>query len=386
MRVVRRLVTLVSVVVLVDTVLFAALTPLLGRFASQLHLSSAGAGVLVAAYAAGALLGGLPGGVAAARLGPRRAVMTGLVLMGSASVAFAWADSFGALAAARVAQGAGSGFTWAGAFSWLIASAPRQRRGELIGTAMGAAVLGALLGPVLGAVAAVIGRGPAFSAVATLDLVLLAVTATIAPHPPQPMSAAALRRAARNSHFIAGLALLGLASVLSGVLTVLAPLHLAHASWGPTAIGAVWLAAAAIEAVMSPMLGRLSDRTGAFTPIRYALAGGIVGSLLLVLGLTTLPFALATILTSVLYGALFTPAFALIADGAEQAGLVQGLAFGIMNAAWAVGAIVGPAGGGALSNAAGESLPFALAAGLCLLALLWVRPAASRLALPVERP
>ena len=73
----RRLVGLVSALVFVDTMLFAALTPLLGHFEHELHLSTATAGVLVAAYAAGALIGGLPGGVAAARMGPRRAVLTG---------------------------------------------------------------------------------------------------------------------------------------------------------------------------------------------------------------------------------------------------------------------------------------------------------------------
>ena len=49
------------------------------------------------------------------------------------------------------------------------------------------------------------------------------------------------------------------------------------------------------------------------------------------------------------YGVLFTPAFALIADGAEHVGLAQGMAFGFMNAAWAVGAMVGPAAGGAIA-------------------------------------
>src|SRR5947209_13336323 len=117
----RRLLTLVSLLVLVDTMLYAALTPLLGGFANEFHLSSAGAGVLVAAYAAGALVGGLPGGVAAAAIGPRRAVLVGLAMMAIASVGFAWADTFWSLAAARFVQGAGSAFTWAGAFAWLIA-------------------------------------------------------------------------------------------------------------------------------------------------------------------------------------------------------------------------------------------------------------------------
>ena len=99
----RRLLLLVCALVLVDTMLYAALTPLLGRFAQQLHLSSATAGVLVAVYAAGALVGGLPGGVAAARLGPRRAVLAGLTLMCVASLGFAWSDTFWSLAAARSA-------------------------------------------------------------------------------------------------------------------------------------------------------------------------------------------------------------------------------------------------------------------------------------------
>src|SRR3954468_3412757 len=118
----RRLVVLVSLLVLVDTLLYAALTPLLPRFEHDLGLSKALAGLLVAAYAAGALIGGLPGGVAAARLGPRRAVLTGLALMALASLGFALSSDLDQLLAARLLQGIGSAFTWAGAFSWLIAA------------------------------------------------------------------------------------------------------------------------------------------------------------------------------------------------------------------------------------------------------------------------
>ena len=82
----RRLLLLVCAVVWVDTMLYAALTPLLPHFTHTLHLSKAGAGVLVAADGAGALVGGLPGGAAAARLGARRAVLGGLTLMDRKSV------------------------------------------------------------------------------------------------------------------------------------------------------------------------------------------------------------------------------------------------------------------------------------------------------------
>src|SRR2546423_11055839 len=107
----RRLLLLVSALVWVDTMLFAALTPLLPRFAHSLDLSKAGVGALVGAYAAGALVGGLPGGAAAARLGPRRAVLVGLTLLGLASLGFAFAHGFAPLAAARLLQGRVRAFT-----------------------------------------------------------------------------------------------------------------------------------------------------------------------------------------------------------------------------------------------------------------------------------
>src|SRR5262249_57002579 len=153
----RRRLIRASALVCVDPVLYAALTPLLPHFVHDLHLSKAGAGLLVGAYAAGALVGGLPGGAAAARLGARRAVLVGLTLMGLASLGFAFAHGYWPLAAARFLQGVGSGFTWAGAFAWLLAAVPGERRGEVIGTAMGAAVFGALLGPAVRAAAALLG-------------------------------------------------------------------------------------------------------------------------------------------------------------------------------------------------------------------------------------
>src|SRR5205814_669044 len=64
--------------------------------------------------------------------------------------------------------------------------APRERRGELIGVAMGAAVGGALLGPVVGAVASVVGTGPAFSAVAVLGGALAVWAWRTPAYPPGP--------------------------------------------------------------------------------------------------------------------------------------------------------------------------------------------------------
>ncbi len=365
----RRLLLLVAAIVWVDTMLYAALTPLLPRFADDLGLSKGQAGALVGAYAAGALVGGIPGGVGAARLGARRAVLVGLALMGVASLGFAFAGGFWTLVAARFVQGCASAFTWAGSFAWLLAAAPRDRRGEMIGSAMGAAVFGALFGPVVGAVAALAGREAIFTALATAALALAAWTLRLQPISPEQPSAAAVARALRNRLFLGGLALMGLPAFLFGVVSVLGPLRLADAGWGASAIGVVWLVGAGLEASLSPVVGRIADRRGRMPPVRWSLALGALVALALSASPRPLLYVPLIVVGAAAYGVLFTPAFALIADGAERAALPQGMAFGLMNAAWATGALVGPAAGGALASATGDTAPFLVSAGLCAAAL-----------------
>ena len=381
----RRLLLLVCALVLVDTMLFAVLTPLLPHFAQELGLSKARSGVLVGAYAAGALVGGLLGGVGAARLGARRAVLVGLTLMGLSSLGFAFAGGFWTLFAARFLQGGGSAFTWAGAFAWLLAAAPRSRRGELIGTAMGAAVFGALFGPVLGAAAALAGRAAVFTALAAVAVALGAWTLRLEPASPERPSADAVRRSLRNRLFVGGLGLMALPAFLFGVVSVLGPLRLSAAGWGAAAIGVVWLVGAGLEAALSPLTGRLLDRRGRRLPVRWSLALGVVVSLALAAGPRPLLYVPLIVVGAAVYGVLFTPAFALLADGAEDVGLPQGMAFGLMNAAWAMGALVGPASGGALAAATGDVAPFLLSAGLCALGLAALPLGHHRAAVLVDR-
>jgi MFS family permease len=323
-------------------------------------------------------VGGLPGGAAAARLGAQRAVLVGLALMGIASLGFAFAHGFWPLMAARFLQGCASGFTWAGAFAWLLAAAPRERRGELIGTALGAAVFGALFGPAVGALAAVVGRAAVFTALAGLSVVLAVWTLRIESIPPEIPSVSAVGRAIRNTHFTGGLALMALPSLLWGVLSTLAPLRLAAAGWGAAAIGAVWLVGAGLETVLSPVAGRVLDRRGVALPVQAALAAAVALSIGLAFDPRPLAYVPLLVAAGGAYGVLFTPAFALIAEGAERSGLAQGMAFGLMNAAWAAGGLLGPAVGGAVAASTGDALPFLVSAGLCAAALAAVRRARHR--------
>jgi MFS family permease len=363
---VRRLLVLVSVVVAVDTLFFTALTPLLPHFADKYDLSKAGAGVFISTYAAGTLLGAVPAGLATTRYGPKRTVLVGLTLMTVASLGFALAGDVPALGASRLFQGIGSAFSWAGGLAWVIGSTPRERRGELLGTAMGAAVFGALLGPVLGALAGVVGTRTAFLGVTVVGAVLVGWAAATPGVPPERQALRAGLLALRERPLLAGLWLVTLPALLFGVLIVLVPLQLNRHGWGTIAIGALFVATTALETVLNPMLGRLTDRYGRLRPVRAALIGSVAVSV--ALAATTQPALIAPLVLAagIAYGAFYTPALALISHGAERAGVAQGLAFGLMNACWGIGALIGPAVGGALAGVAGDSVPYLLVACICL--------------------
>jgi MFS family permease len=370
----RRLPVLATVIVLVDTMLYNALVPLLPRFQHEFGFSKARAGLLVGACAAGTLVSGLAGGVAATRYGPRRAVVTGLALMGLASAGFALAESYPTLLAARMLQGISAGFTWSGVLPWLITTTPRERRGRVLGNTMGVGVFGSMLGPVVGALAAGVGRPAVFGTLAVLSPCPAAWTLQLPPGAAEHLSLEAIRRAARERSFLFGIAMIALGSLLFGLVSVLGPLRLGRAGWGAGAIGVVWLTAAILEALLAPISGRLSDSRGPLAPTRFSLTSVGVLSLLFTTGPRPLVLVPLVLLTAGCITPLYTASFALAAEGADAVGLAQGMSFGVLNAAWAFGAVAGPAAGGAIATATGDQIPFLLGATLCVLSLVVVRP------------
>jgi MFS family permease len=368
---VRRLVALVSAIVLVETIFFSALAPLLPHYEDELGLSKQAAGILTAIYAAGAIAGAIPGGALAARIGVRPVVVLGLAVMIVASVAFGFADSVWTLNVARFGQGVGSALAWTGALAWLVAAAPRERRGELIGVAMGSAVAGALLGPLLGWIATEVGTGPAFTAVAVLDVVLLAWTWTMpATRPEAPQRLRDVRGALREPAVLEGFWFVTLAAVLLGVISVLGPLRLDELGWSALAISIAFFISAGVEAVLAPLQGRWSDRSGPAAPIRVGLAGSIAFSLGLIFVDARWAFIVLVVLAGIAYGFFWVPGTTILSDGTERAGLE--LAFGAMllNLAWAPGDVIGAAAGGALADAAGDASVYLVVIGLCAVTLL----------------
>jgi MFS family permease len=364
---VRRLLLLVGAIVLVDTMFFAALTPLLPHYVDKFDLGKAGAGVLQSMYPAGAFLAGIPSGIGAARLGVKRTVLIGLSLLALTTVAFGLADSVWALDLARFMQGVSSAFSWTGGLAWLVAAADPGRRGALIGSAFGAAIAGALFGPVLGAVASYTGTGPAFGTVAGLALVLAAAAVTTpaaVPERPQPL--AMLFGALRARAIQTGVGLTLLPALLFGTLSVLAPLRLSDLGWGAVAVGATFLISAGLEAGWAPVLGRLSDRHGRLAPLRWALVGSALITLLLPWPANAWLLAVFVICAGFAFGSFWTPAMSLVTDAAEERGLDYGYAFALVNVAWAPGQAGGAAIGGGLASATSDAVSYIGLSLICL--------------------
>jgi MFS family permease len=170
-----------------------------------------------------------------------------------------------------------------------------------------------------------------------------------------------------------GLWLMVLPGTLFGTIYVLTPLRLDALGAGAAAVSAAFLVAAAIEAVISPLSGRLLDVRGWRRPATIGLAGGAIAMVLLPLPDKAWLLVLTIMLTAPVIGFLWTPAIALMGEGAESLGIEPGFAFALTNIAWALGQAGGSSGSAALAETAGDAAAYGILAAVCLATLFALR-------------
>ncbi len=359
---------LVQALLLVESSMYSAVTPLLPHYARALHASKPSLGVLAAAYAGGLVPGSLLGGWLAIRIGIRRTTLIGVLAFALAVIAFGLASDLSSLIDLRIAQGVACGCIWGGALTWVIAIAPAPRRGAAVGAAISAAVLGTLAGPLLGTAALVLGTLPAFGAVGAVSFALaVAVARHMEPPRQEPGGFNGLPALLRRRTALLGVWLTTLEALAFGAINVLIPLRLAQFGASGVTVGATFLAAAAVSALVASWIGRLCDRLGVVGPVITAL---FVGALLMALLPVPDAAVMLAVFTVVLAGgplsAFLTPSVTLLATSAEAVGTALAVSTMLFNLAFAVGETIGAPAAASLAQATSDAVPFVALALLLL--------------------
>lgn len=369
----HRIVVLVRALLLFESAMYSALTPVLPHYAQALHAGKPAVGVLTAAYPAGIVPGSLLGAWIASRTGVRRTTLIGLLLFAVSIAGFGFGSDIVTLDALRFIQGIGCGFIWGGGLTWVIAVAPRERRGAMLGSVFAAAIFGTLLGPILGTLAVTVGTGPVFAVVGAVSLGLAAWTLRHQEPPHSSTRAAStetpLRDLIRNRRILLGAWLILLEAATIGATGTLLPLRLSRFGASGLMIGATFLIAALVSTWAAGPIGRTVDRRGAGRP----LCAGLVLTAVLMALLPLPQTAVLLIVSMIAVGGPLTaytiPAMAVITDAAEQAGIPLVVATMLLNLAWAAGETIGAPAAANLSQATSDAVPLLLLSAIMVVTL-----------------
>jgi MFS family permease len=383
------IVVLVSVLLLFESAMYSAVTPVLPHYVHALHASKPAVGLLTAAYPAGIAPGSLLGAWVAARAGVRRATLIGLMLFAVAIVAFGFAANLAALDGLRFIQGTGCGFIWGGGLTWVIAVAPRRRRGAVMGSVIGAAIFGTLLGPILGTLAVTVGTAPVFGMVGAVAIGLAVWTARTPAPPPGwegDTSATPVRTLTRTPRILLGLWLILLEAATLGALSTLLPLRLARFGASGAVVGATFLVASLLSMLVATPIGRLVDRRGAGVPLCIGLT--MTAVLMVLLPLPQSAAALAVVSIIALGGPLTAytiPALSIMTEASERVGVPLVVATMLLNLAWAFGEMVGAPAAADIAQATSDAVPLVILSAVMAVTLVPV--ARARLGVrPVVEP
>jgi MFS family permease len=363
----HRAVVLIRVLLGFEAVLYSAVAPVLPHYQHTLSASKPAIGVLAAAYPAGMIPGSLLGGWLAARAGVRRTTVVGLLIFAVSIIPFGFASDIVSLDVLRFVQGAACGCIWAGGLTWVIAIAPRERRGEVLGSVIAAAIFGTLLGPVVGTLAVAVGTEIVFMLVGAVSLALCVWTLEHR-EPPQPEAGAHApwRALLRSPRMLLGLWLVLLEAGTIGATGTLLPLRLNRFGASGVAIGATFLVTSLLSTFATPVVGRIVDRRGARTPVCLGL--GLTGALIAALAVPQSWPALAILSVLAIGGpltAIMIPATEVITDTAEKLGVALAFATMMLNLGWAFGETIGAPAAAGLSQATSDTVPF-VATGLLM--------------------
>jgi DHA1 family solute carrier family 18 vesicular amine transporter 1/2 len=256
---------LVTYATFTDIVAYAIAAPVLPDLSRKLGASPTTIGLLFSSFGVTLLCVSIPMGARSDRVGRRRPLVGGLVVLSAATLLFAVAGGLPLLFTARLLQGAADAITWVVGLALLADVYEPAERGRATGIVMSGTGFGFMIGPSLGGWLYEMGgmRLPfvtvaAMAAVGAMAFAWLDVPSRQVRD--EHVTVLAIVRAPAVAACAAAV-VVGAATI--SMLEPVVALHLASLGIRPGRIGIVFGVAAAASTILHPIYGRLADRWGA---------------------------------------------------------------------------------------------------------------------------
>jgi MFS transporter, DHA1 family, multidrug resistance protein len=384
---------------------YGIVAPSIPAFARQFGVSAAAAGAVISAFALMRIVGALPAGRLVGRLGERRAIAIGILIVAVSSLLAGFSGSFVQLIVLRGIGGLGSVMFGVGAQTLLLGCVRPDQRGRASGLYSGGFLLGGISGPAIGGLVAAWSLRAPFFIYGFMLLVPAGIAFTVLrdrprqvtqpdqdePDQDEPDRDKADRDEAGGR---AGRSLLGLGDVLRsrvyqaaaaanladgfavlGVRAAIVPLfvkEVLHRSPAWTGIG--FGVVAALNAATLIPAGSITDKVGR----RPVIVAGCLGSAAAMVTLAFVPglagFLISMTVLGVGSGLLDVAPSAMVGDLLGQEGRASerasarrrpgGMVIASYQMAGDIGAVTGPVAVGYLVDSASYTAAFCLGAGV----------------------
>ena len=388
---------------------FGIVAPAIPIYASTFGVSAFLAGAVVSAFALMRLLFSAPAGSLVDRIGERRVLTTGLLIVAVSSALAGLAQDYVQLLVLRGVGGIGSSMFTVSAMALLLKVVAARQRGRAAGAFQAGFLLGGVAGPAVGG--AVVGlsiRAPFFVYAVTLGLAAFVAWRYLPKEPPgQPVAvepsgadaaeavaeeldpegpplpdgpghnssrpsgqAPTLGEALRNPAYRAALAAnLTNGFVTFGLRSSLVPLFVIEGlSSDATMSGIGFLVAAATQAIMLLPAGRLADQRGRRPALLIGAALTLIGMGALVVAGATWMFLVAMAISGLATAFMGSAPAAVAGDVAGPGG--KGIVIAVFQMTADFGAILGPLLAGFMADRLGFGPAFAVGVAVAAVALL----------------
>jgi MFS family permease len=369
---------------------YGIVAPGIPAFARQFGVSVAAAASVVSAFALMRVAFALPAGRLVDRLGSRRVMATGIVIVAVSSLLAGFSQSFAQLLVLRGVGGLGSAMFSVSAQALLLASVPSGQRGRASGLYTGGFLLGGITGPALGGVVAAWSlRAPFFlyGGLLVVPAVIAAVALGPAAIPVTPRAVASTRESlamlagALRSRAYRAVAAVNLADgfAVLGIRGAIIPLFVRDSLHRPaTWTGIGFLVFAALNAAALLPAGRAADTLGRRPVMVAGCATSAAGLLLLAVLPGPWAYLGALAVAGAGSGLLDVAPSAMLGDLLGAQGRQGGILVAFFQMAGDAGTVTGPVVAGLLVDSASYPAAFALAGGVlaaaALLALITPEP------------